>query len=38
MLLERSVSSLLCLGELVVDIDVAGSFNYFIPVLRRAGG
>ncbi len=37
MLLEHSVSSFLCLGELVDDIDVVGALS-FVPVFRGAGG
>jgi hypothetical protein len=38
MLLERSVSSFLCLGELVEDIDVVRALSFLIPVFRGAGG
>jgi hypothetical protein len=38
MLMERSVSSFLCLGELVDDIDVVGTRSYLFPVFRGAGG
>jgi hypothetical protein len=38
MLLERSVSSFLCLGELVDENDVAGALGFLVPVFRRAGG
>jgi hypothetical protein len=38
MLLERSVSSFLCLGELVGDIDVVGVLSFLVPVFRGAGG
>ncbi len=38
MLLERSVSSFLCLGELVEDIDVVGALSFLVPVFRGAGG
>ncbi len=36
MLLERSVSSFLCLGELVDDIDVVGALSFQVPVFRGA--
>ncbi len=38
MLLEHSVSSFLCLGELVDDIDVVGALSFLAPVLLGAGG
>jgi hypothetical protein len=38
MLLERSVSLFLCLGELVDDIDVDGALSFLIPIFLRAGG
>ncbi len=38
MLLELSISSLLCLGELVDDIDVVGVLSFLVPVFRGAGG
>jgi hypothetical protein len=38
MLLELSVFSFLCLGELVDDIDVAGALSFLVPVFRGAGG
>jgi hypothetical protein len=38
MLLERSVSLFLCLGELVDDIDVIRAFSFLVPVFRGAGG
>jgi hypothetical protein len=38
MLLERSASSFLCLGELVDDFDVVGSLSFLVPVIRGAGG
>jgi hypothetical protein len=38
MLLERLVSSFLCLGELVDDIDVVGALGFLFPVFRGAGG
>jgi hypothetical protein len=38
MLLERSVSSFLCIGELVEDIDVVGALGFLVPVFRGAGG
>jgi hypothetical protein len=38
MLLERSVSSFLCLGVLVDDIDVVRALSFLVPVFRGAGG
>ncbi len=38
MLLELSVSSFLCLGELVDDIDVVRVLSFLVPVVRGAGG
>jgi hypothetical protein len=38
MLLERSVSSFLCLGELVDDTDDVGVLSFLVPVFRGAGG
>jgi hypothetical protein len=38
MLLECSVSSFLCLGELVDDIDVVRVLSFLVPVFRGAGG
>ncbi len=38
MLWEHSVSSFLCLGELVDDIDVVGALSFLISVFRGAGG
>jgi hypothetical protein len=38
MLLEHSVSSFLCLGELEGDIDVVGALSFLVPVFRGAGG
>ncbi len=38
MLLEHSVSSFLCLGELVDDIDVVGALSFLVPVFRGDGG
>jgi hypothetical protein len=38
MLLECLVSSFLCLGELVDDIDVVGVLSFLVPVFRGAGG
>ncbi len=38
MLLERSVSSFLFLGEPVDDIYVVGALSFLFPVFRGAGG
>jgi hypothetical protein len=38
MLLEHSVSSFLCLGEPVGNIDVVGALSFLVPVFRGAGG
>jgi hypothetical protein len=37
-LLEHSVSSFLCLGELVGDIDVVRELSFLVPVFRGSGG
>ncbi len=38
MLWELSVSSFLCLGELVDNINVVGALSFLVPVGRGAGG
>jgi hypothetical protein len=38
MLLESLVSSFLCLGDLVDNIDVVGALSFLVPEFRGAGG
>jgi hypothetical protein len=38
MLLERLVSSFLCLEELMDNIDVVRALSFLVPVFRGAGG